>query len=265
MSMSMSNISKRIQSIHPEDRKCVMGYLNKYSKKYKIFGTWPIAITWIVMLYVCIEMERLLLKYNNDHDWVSSNSIGNQIKFTEESQNIITFWGSKEISNEYAREYVWNLHINSRTRKTKRSKDKGAFNCFIGISNKTSESRQRIEAKSCLFALQSPRNYYYGISHIGDKITQEGKYRDDYRYKDWGYHWPHKVKLKISFNCIKQRGKLKFWINNEHQYYANFNSVKFLTPKGDKIVYTLCISFWAAYPASITLQSFEEKGNPSQK
>lgn len=230
----------------------VTGYIRLQCVKLFVMN-WPVTITNIVLLYFFIN-DSLSLR-TSPYGKINNNCF----VVTKNAFKWITMWGHKSITGRHKLIHFWDFSFSMYNPQAE---------IIIGISSKLSTKLQTSIMYDCIDSTRiSPQfadHHYYCISSKGRKIRQEGIGRRvseataKYYYNTkltWGYN---KTKLRMKFDCTNDTfGKLQFFINNQHQKYFNFNSVKFYSDSNKNNVYTLCISCQLFAVRSIKLEKFQ--------
>ena len=265
--LSTKKIHYQIHNIDRRDIALVFGYVRKQVKKFKIKSIWPCVLNYRIIMYAFICKEKFKLnKYSKAtfNGRVRMFHHGTKLQFegNADKPEWVTIRGNKKINvAHFKSKYTWILKLDFVN----------ATSCIVGLSN-IKESELENELANQPFATMSrvtdyslsdwAEDYFYGICNDGMKYRKEGNnYIDQRRYRDKDiFNGLNHVKLKIILDCTKVKKKqIRYYINNEHQYYANFNQVKAFndSTKYDN-VYTLCVSLYLSGATAISLHRFIE-------
>ena len=252
--MSLQTLKNLV--IRQRDKDYVFGYIRRVNSTLSKDLTWPLSISNIILLFVHIPKEKLSLRHRDHDSYVHINPAGDLFLVRKIATRWTTIWGSKLIRGNIPASYVWEFEVESP------SFDAVSF--VIGISNKKApdlESKLINKSVACarMMIPEWRDHYYYCISSDGHKYRKEDGVREDSIYTM--SQWNERTTIKMEMHCrdYDNLAKLKFYIDGEHEKYANFNLVKFENKISDeKNVYTLCISMVLSSGTNIHLKRFEE-------
>ena len=253
--MSLSSLKNLI--ISQKDKDYIFGYIRQHVNSTLCKEvTWPLSISHVILLFAHIDREKLSLRHRDHDNYVHINPAGDLFLVKKIATRWTTIWGSKLIRCNIPASYIWEFQVESSSFE--------AVSFIIGISNKKApDLESRLINKSVTSArMMLPTwrdHYYYCISSDGKKYRKEDGARDDSVYTL--SKWNDRTTVKMEMHCrdYDDFGKLKFYIDGEHQKYANFNFVKFKNKITDQNnVYTLCMSMVISSGINIHLTRFDE-------
>ena len=258
----------QIHNIDNRDIALVFGYVRKQVKKFQIKSVWPHVLNYRIIMFAFIFKEKFKFNKYSKSIWngrVRVYHYGTKLSFdagAPDKPQWVTIRGNKKINlGNFRSKYTWILKLNFVH----------AVSCLVGISN-IKESELENELANQPFATMSrvtdyslsdwAEDYFYAIGDDGMKYRKEGNdYIDQRRYRDKDiFNGENRVKIKMILDCTKSKQKkIQYYVNDVHEFYANFNAVKvYNNAKKMDNVYTLCISLKLCCATGLRLHRFIE-------